>query len=306
MVPTYAHLDRQLVGVDRLQAILETTFYTACLSNTVPISVIMVGPPGSGKSKLILQYQAPSIHVTNDVTSQGLAELVSDDKDSVVRHVVIPDFNIVVSHKASTSNLTVASLLTLMSEGVLRIDDGRRKKEMLHAPIGVVTAMTREIYEEHATRFRKLGIGRRFVPVFFGYSPKTREQVQDSIRDGGTTLCQLAPHAIKLPPRDKWPFEIVTNGTSAERLRNLSRDMADALSFHPQWEKILDAKSRNTSWQIVPFRGAPPIEFTPHMVLRAMAQAHALRDKRHEVNDADVDFCMDFVQFMNYSLPVLL
>jgi len=306
MAPTYAHLDRQLVGVDRLQAIIETAFFTACLKNTVPISTILVGPPGSGKSKLILQYQNPSIHQTNDITSQGLAELVEDDKAGQIRHVVIPDFNIVVSHKASTTNLTVASLLTLMSEGVLRIDDGRRKKELLHAPLGICTAMTREIYEEHAIRFRKLGIGRRFVPVFFSYSPKTREQVQDSIRDGGTTLCQLEPHPIVLPPVAAWPIDVPVVESAAERLRNLSRDMADALAFYPQWEQVKNEKSRSVSWQIRPFRGSPPIEFTPHMVLRAMAQAHALRDGRNLVSSTDVEFCLDFVQFTNYSLPVLL
>jgi len=301
-----AHLDRQLVGVDRLQAIIETTFYTACLKNTVPISIIMVGPPGSGKSKLILQFTGPSIHRTNDITSQGLAELIEDDKAGHIRHVVIPDFNIVVSHKASTTNLTVASLLTLMSEGVLRIDDGRRKKELIHAPLGIITAMTREIYEEHAGRFRKLGIGRRFIPVFFGYGPKTREQVQDSIRDGATTLCQLEPHDIALPPLTKWPLEVGVENGQAERIRNLSRDMADALAFHPQWVQDKNEKTRAMSWQIQPFRGAPPIEFTPHMVLRAMAQAHALREGRDVVQHDDVEFCMDFVQFMNYGLPVLL
>jgi hypothetical protein len=193
-----------------------------------------------------------------------------------------------------------------MSEGVLRIDDGRRKKELLHAPLGIVTAMTREIYEEHAIRFRKLGIGRRFIPVFFGYSPKTREQVQDSIRDGNTTLCQLEPHGIDLPPTDTWPLDIAVGEPHAERIRNLSRDMSDALAFHPQWVQEKNEKTRGTSWQIQPFRGSPPIEFTPHMVLRSMAQAHALRHDRQTIDASDVEFCFDFVQFMNYGLPVLL
>jgi hypothetical protein len=301
-----AHLDRAMVGIGPLQDIIETAFYTACLKNSVPLSLILVGPPGSGKSKLILQFQADSILVTNDITSQGLSDIVTGDPIGNVRHIIIPDFNIVVSHKPTTSNLTIASLLTLMSEGVLRLDDGRRKKEMEHPPIGIVTAMTREIYEEHAGRFRKLGIGRRFIPVFFNYGIKTKEEVQDAIRDGLTTLCQLEPHDISLPPREMWPFDITTENGQAERLRNLSRDMAEQLSFYPQWEKVLDAKSRSLSWQIVPFRGAQPIEFTPHMILRAMAQAHALRADRRQITSADVDFCINFVTFMNYSQPVNL
>lgn len=300
------HLDRSMVGVGPLSEIVETALYTACLKNSVPISLILVGPPGSGKSKLILQFVTESLHKTNDITSQGLADIVSGDPTSITRHIVIPDFNIVVSHKPTTSNLTVASLLTLMSEGVLRLDDGRRSKEMEHSPIGIITAMTRDIYEENAARFRKLGIGRRFTPIFFNYGIKTREQVQDSIRDGDTTLCQLEPFEVKLPDRSLWPFDITTQNGQAERLRILSRDMSAALSYYPQWEKVMDTVNRTQSWQIVPYKGAEPIEFTPHMVLRAMAQAHALRGDRREISKEDVDFCMRFVEFMNYAQPVNL
>jgi hypothetical protein len=299
-------LDRAMVGIDPLMEIVETALFTACLKNSVPISFILVGPPGSGKSKLILQFSCDSIHKTNDVTSQGLADIVQGDPVSMVRHLIIPDFNIVVSHKPTTSNLTVASLLTLMSEGVLRLDDGRRSKEMEHSPIGIITAMTRDIYEENAGRFKKLGIGRRFVPLFFNYGIKTRELVQDSIRDGATTLCQLEPRIVELPDRDTWPFEISTENGQAERLRILSRDMSSALSYYPQWEKVMDRENRTNSWQIIPYKGTEPIEFTPHMVLRAMAQAHALRDKRAEIGKQDVDFCIRLVEFMNYAQPVNL
>src|SRR4029077_18522366 len=133
-----------LVGMETLQEIIETVLFTPAIFDCVPISIILVGPPGTGKSKIILQFSAPSLMKTNDVTSAGLADIVGDDKDNNVRHVIVPDFNIVVSHKSSTSNLTIASLLTLMSEGILRIDDGRRKKELVHSPLGIITAMTRE------------------------------------------------------------------------------------------------------------------------------------------------------------------
>lgn len=301
-----AHLDRAMIGVGPLDEIVETTLYTACLKDSVPISLILVGPPGSGKSKLILQYSASTLHKTNDITSQGLADIVGGDPQGLVRHIIIPDFNIVVSHKPTTSNLTVASLLTLMSEGVLRLNDGRRNKEMEHPPVGILTAMTRDIYEENAGRFRKLGISRRFVPVFFNYGIRTRELVQDSIRDGETTLCQLQARDIELPDRTEWPFDITTENGQAERLRILSRDMAECLSYYPQYEKVLDRKNNTLSWQIVPYKGATPIEFTPHMVLRCMAQAHALRAGRRQIEKADVDFCINFVMFMNYSQPVLL
>jgi hypothetical protein len=299
---TLEKIDRALVGMETLQEIIETVLFTPAIHDCVPISIILVGPPGTGKSKIILQFSAPSLLKTNDVTSAGLADIVGDDKENKVRHVIIPDFNIVVSHKAATSNLTISSLLTLMSEGILRIDDGRRKKELIHAPLGIITAMTREIYEEHATRFRKLGIGRRFVPLFFGYSLPTREKIQSSIKNGNTTLKQLQEKKIMLPKREAWPLKADFPTALAEKVATYSLSMAEALSYQPDW--IRD--NETFAWKIQPVHGRPPMEFTPHMVLRAMAQAHAIRAGRKVVKETEMEFLMRFISFMNYSLPVQL
>lgn len=304
MKPT---LDRSLIGMEPLLEIVETGFFTAPLADCIPLSILLIGPPGSGKSKAILQYASPNIHKTNDVTSAGLGELMEDDKESKLRHIIIPDFNIVVSHKSSTANFTIASLLTLMSEGILRIDDGRRKKEIIHSPVGILTAMTREIYEEHAVRFRKLGISRRFIPVFFTYGIRTRELIQKSISSGKTTLQQLQEKKIFLPDQKRWPIKIEIPSSASDRIERLSREMAEHLSFHPHWEKSFNGGAgSNESWKIVPFRGATPIEFTPHMILRAMAQAHALRAGRRVVKESDTDFLIQFINFCNYSNPVQL
>ena len=306
-MPPTNHLDRALIGMEPLQEILETSFFTSALTESVPLSIMLVGPPGTGKSKVILQYFSDSLHTTNDLTSQGLAELLEDDKENKLCQIVIPDFNIVVSHKAATSNLTVASLLTIMSEGSVRIDDGRRKKEVLHRPMGIVTAMTREMYEENAQRFRKLGIGRRFIPIHFSYGPGTRMKVQDSIKNGNTTLAQLQKKKVILPDQKKWPIDIEVSQIISDRLVILSRDMADALAVQPQWQKSYDnGRGSNESWKIVPVRGQPPIEFTPHMILRSLARAHALRAGRKAVKDTDLEFIIKFVPFINYGVPVML
>jgi len=310
-MPSAQHLDKSLIGMEPIQEVIETCFFTAAIANAIPLSLILVGPPGTGKSKVILQYESPHVHKTNDITSIGLTTIMEDDsKENCVRHIIIPDFNIVVSHKSSTSNLTVASLLTLMSEGIIRVDDGRRNKEIIHAPIGVITAMTRDIYEENANRFRQLGIARRFLPVYFSYSIATREKVQESIARGEVTLRQLVPRKVFLPQQEKWPITIEVPVQFSARLQNLSRDMSESLAFMPHWENSYTGSRAeghtNKSWKIVPYRGATPIEFTPHMILRTMAIAHALRAGRKIVKEPDIDFTTRFVAMTNYANPTLL
>jgi hypothetical protein len=292
--------DKSMIAMELLQETLKAVIFTGCLAGTVPLSVILVGPPGTGKSKAMLQFCSPSLHVTNDVTTSGLSDIINDDKAGLVRHIVIPDFNIVVSHKAATTNLTVANLLTLTSEGSVRIDDGRRQKELKHAPIGIITAMTREVYEEHAKRFRKLGIGRRFTPLFFNYGLPTRISIQKEISNGGVTLEQLLPYPVVLPPPPCWPVKINIEEKESDRLRELSREMSENLSYQPRWER------EDGNYVIRPFRGTSPLEFTPHMVLRTLAQGRALSDRKIRVHAEDVDFVMEVVRFTNYGVPVQL
>jgi hypothetical protein len=296
-------LDSSLVGMEALQEVIECAFYTAPLAGTIPISIMLVGPPGTGKSKAILQFKCVSTHVTNDVTSSGLFELLEDDKQGTLRHLLIPDFNLLVSHKASTSNLTIASLLTVMSEGIVRVDDGRRKKEIVHAPIGIVTAMTREIYEEHARKFSRLGVARRFCSLFFNYSYGTRDKVQTEIANGFVTLQQLLPRQITLPDPKSWPLTLELHNNLSGRIKELSREMAENMSWYPKWGR--DEETGN-NFAIKPYRGTTPMEFTPHMILRTMARGHALKQGRDFVTAEDVDFLIRFVSFTNYAMPVQL
>jgi hypothetical protein len=297
----YMAPDKRLISMEVLQEIVESVCYTAPVANTIPLSAMLIGPPGTGKSKVIMQYNSPCLHPTNDLTSSGLSEILGDDREGLIRHLVIPDFNVVVSHKQSTATLTIASLLSVMSEGTMRVDDGRRVKELVHAPVGVITAMTRDVYEIHAKKFLQLGIGRRFIPLFFTYSLITREKIQAEIANGTITLQQLIPAVLDLPPHKAWPVVVSIHDKESQRIRALSVEMSSNLSYQPRWER-----DETSSWVIRPFRSHNPIEFTPHMILRTLAQGHALRAKRIAVHDEDVEFLVRFVMYTNYSLPVQL
>src|SRR5216684_1802124 len=116
-------MNEQLIGLDPLLEIVETAIYSAHLADTIPISAILIGPSGAGKSKAIIQYKGTNgCHLTNDVTSMGLQDILGADHENKVRFLVVPDFNVVLSHRASTLQLTVANLLSVLSEGTMRID----------------------------------------------------------------------------------------------------------------------------------------------------------------------------------------
>lgn len=288
-----------MIGLDPLLEIIETALYTAYLQGTIPSSVILIGPSGGGKSKTIMQYkQTVGCHLTNDITSSGLLESLADDKDNKLHFFIVPDFNVVLSHKAATLQLTIANLLSVTSEGTVRIDDGRVKKETKHDPVGILTAMTRELYEHVARKWQVLGFQRRFLPLYFEYGLETRLKIQNSISQGATTLLQLAPRNIN-PPAS---IQNVDCNSSASKIQLLSDELATNIGYIPVRGKQAGTGGFKAKTAFI----GKQLEFSPHLALRSFARAHALRDRRTEVNEKDLDFLVKMLSFTRFDRPGVL
>lgn len=311
-------LDEAMIGMEPICEILETVFYSAHLQHSIPLSVMLIGPSGAGKSKAVMQYQhSVGCHVTTDVTSMGLQELLARDIKGEINFIIIPDFNLVLSHRHSTLQLTIGNLLSMTSEGTVRIDDGRAVKETKHGPIGIVSAMTREMYAGIGKKWVALGFNRRFLPINYDYGLKTREQVQYSISNGFTTMLHLVEKKILVPSHK---VEVEISSKDAARLMTFSNDLANNIGWVPinshsnkkLRKPLRDGRGVKRQAQ-APEEFAPralftgkQIEFSPHIVLRTLAKAHALREERTLVNEYDMDFIMRLIAFTRFDQPVML
>lgn len=290
-----------MIGFEPLIEIIETTLYSAYLCNTIPQSSILIGPSGGGKSKGIIQYKDTNgCHLTSDVTSSGLLELLANDHEGKINFLVVPDFNVVLSHKASTLQLTIANLLSATSEGTVRYDDGRQKKEAKHRPVGIITAMTRELYEQVAKKWSVLGFQRRFLPLYFEYGLETRLKIQSSIAHGTTTFLQLAPKNINPPGKEK---PVNANGVA-----NDIQLLSDELATNMGWIPIRSATTSKRGGKYKPrsFFTGKQLEFSPHLTLRTLARSHALRRGSDEVGKDDIDFLLRVLRFTRYDRPGVL
>jgi hypothetical protein len=293
---TTAAQHESLIGMEFIQEVVETAIYSAYLYRAVPISLILIGPSGAGKSKMIMQYQSSiGCHVTTDITSMGLQELLAKDHEQKTKFIIIPDFNLVLSHKHATLQLTIANLLLITSDGTVRIDDGRQNKETKHNPVGIITAITRGMYATVGRKWVNLGFSRRFLPINYDYGIFTRDKIQQSIATGLTTMMQLAEKTIKVP-------EITTvtlSHSHSEKLLTYSHELASNIGWVavPNRHDSTKPKAINTGKQI---------EFSPHIILRTIACAHALRSGSRQVSDDDIMFCMKMIQFTRFDQPVML
>lgn len=280
-------MSNDLHRIQSLIDIFETTLFTCIVPNSAPLSMILVGPSGSAKSKLLKSYGGPFIHQTDSVTTSGLFELVQRDPKNDIKFIVIPDINPTMSRRASTVNSTVGNLLSITADGTVRSDDGRGMKEMKHDVIGLLTGCTPEIYEKHARQWFALGLRRRIIPVFYRFSMGTTNALQKLVREGkiGSRPSQVKTFPLRGNPA-------VINGSFAFELERYS------LQFAANLGKLSHMKHSIKKWY---YKEVVPI--APHVVLRSLAIAHATRRGSRHVDKAEMDFIASFLDFTDPECP---
>jgi hypothetical protein len=311
-------ISEAMIGTGPLVEILETVLHSSHITHSIPLSVMLIGPSGAGKSKLVMQYQhSAGCHLTSDITSMGLQEILAKDIDGKIHFIILPDFNLVLSHRQSTLQLTIGNLLSMTSEGTIRIDDGRAVKETKHSPIGIISAMTREMYATIGKKWLALGFNRRFIPINYDYSLKTREKVQLSIANGLTTMLHLAEKKISIP---KQKINVQINEECSARIRGYSGELATNIGWIPsrgrqrgrpapkkdEPARVVEHSSKHEEFKPKAIFTGKQIEFSPHIVLRTIARSHALREGRDLVNESDLEFVMQMIEFTRYDKPVML
>jgi hypothetical protein len=287
-----------LIGTAPLEEVLHTATLTPFVEHGLPVSMIVISESGAGKSKSVLRFQGDHILRTDDLTSKGLFDIMKRDRDNKTRFILIPDFNPVLSHRASVTMLLISNLLTLSSEGTVSISDGREEKELEHMPCGIITACTTAMFIRNHKRWSELGITRRFLPICYGYSLETIIEAQNHIRQGKVNGMLL--HTVKVSaPRSKLKIEIPD--TIALQIESLSKDLARNLSqYHSH-------KMENGERVTVVKQSARTIyPMSPHLTLQTLSRAHAIYREDDTVNEDDLKFLAKVIRFTDQSSRVEL
>lgn len=277
-----ASVSDKLFYLEPIAEIIETCILSAFIPENAPISVILVGPSGSAKSKLIKRYGDDFIHTSDSVTQAGLADMVQADVKNQKKVIMIADMNPTLSRKPSTANAAVANLLTLTHDGTVRIDDGRDKKECKHGPMCLVTACTPEIYDKHAKHWFALGLRRRIIPIFYTYSTETENNLQRLMRENKIQTAMLPP--VSLVKRVGKVADI--NGEYAIELQNLSTQFAVNLG------KISYFSDAILKWDVKKI-----IPVSPHGTIRNLCRAHAMWRGSRAISKDDIRFVSSFIDF---------
>lgn len=291
----------QMVGLGGLFDIMQTALHTTYLNRGNPVSILLIAPSGGGKSAAIISMCDEETRLRVDrLTSSGLQSMMKDDdKEKKIKWLMIPDLNPSLVGKKSTTDLTMASLMTIISDGIVRISDGRVEKVVKHGAVGVIAGITPEIYRKHRTIWREIGFTRRFILIYFDYTPETLKRLSSAVFYGSAYGGQQFTTSFKVPPVKKTQGVFIPKKFIGQIVK-LSEQLA-ALASKRISSVYVDKKKvgeRFVTEEVNPI----PYQIT----LMQIAKGNALRHKRGTVIEGDIKFVEKMLEWCDWENPKLV
>lgn len=157
---------------DRMTELIALTLTTASIRNVAPQSLLVVGPPGSGKSALLERFAVaddssfnPHSRLMGNLSSWGLRNFLQLEAPRGVTHVIAPEMQTLFMRRADTWASVEGILLQAMAEGVGDYYNGPIPESYGKAKMGLVAAMTRDAYLRVRADFARSGLSSRFLVV---------------------------------------------------------------------------------------------------------------------------------------------
>lgn len=256
-----------------LNLVLQTAFLG---QNTKPISLLLIGKPGIGKSRLISPLlDLDFVSYTNDITPHYLVEFLNKVKNGERKFLAIPDFTNCMSHAKSTRNTLIATLRSMTEEGVTKLSDYHLEFESVDDSVraGLITATTHSSYREFAKDWKKTGFLSRLLPFSFSHSQQTTNRIMNEIDSKQEDNLS----GIKLKVTRK-PKKVIYDSRLLRQLRTV--------------EEYLSIQT-----QSFPYR---------HQIqLNKIAEASPVLRGDTAINQEDVDTVHDLANWINYSFKAL-
>lgn len=187
--------------INLINLVLQTAFLK---SYEKPISLLLLGKPGIGKSRLLSPLQRLGfVSYVNDITPKYLVEFLGKIKTREKKFLAIPDFTNCMSHGKSTRTTLVAVLRSMTEEGVLDLSDYHLEfKADKPVRAGLITATTNASYGEFKRTWKNTGFLSRLLPFSFNHSVNTTGRIMDDIEAKRPDPITKARFTVKKRPKE--------------------------------------------------------------------------------------------------------
>ena len=136
-----------------------------------PINVCLVGPPGDGKTKMLLRAQAlPHVRVFSDLSPKGMLKFLDLVQNGFVSTLIVPDMGTIVGRKMEIGKQVIANLAMMCAEGVYQIAVYGRMKDYGGARASLMSAATVENFVDGYRMLSQNGFTSRLFVIDFDFS----------------------------------------------------------------------------------------------------------------------------------------
>jgi len=197
--------------------------------------------------------------------------------------------------------MLIGTLVGLMTEGMVRVDDGRMEgKSIPHYPVGLLTAMTTEEFTRQAKLMHRVGLIRRLIPIFFEYKTSSEMDILRYYSEVGPNIrTEISLQLDKLKMNGngneaikpiEWPQSL------KKEVIPLGQRLSENLRLMPSMSKGIR--------KIV--QGPRIVPISPQQVIQKFCEARAFLVGHRVVTEEDIRFAETVCDYTQYGKPVLL
>jgi len=172
-----------MIKVNDIIKIVKLIIVSGYLKNIKPLSLLMIGEVGIGKTEIITSIKSNKIKYITDLSYMGFLKILKENPK--ITHIIIPDFIKITHKKRSTSDNLVSILNSSIEEGIGEIhlqnfdlDLKKGKKN-----IGIITSTTKNSYAQQKKNWSAMGFIDRFIICSYSYSNTTIDNIIKSINN---------------------------------------------------------------------------------------------------------------------------
>jgi hypothetical protein len=201
-----------MIGLEPVIDLVHTVLWSGQVEGERPLSLILIAPPGSGKTSVLEMLECPVAYFASDLTSREIKMVLK--KNGAHSHIMLGDFTAVFSRARGTAKLTINLLGRLTGDKITHMPwDG--DELAIPRKLGFISAIPPDDLAKREVRSHVQGAGfaSRFLFAKYNYTQQTITDVHKFIREGKYKTAKkfvinIKPGAYKVTVPDSIALQI--------------------------------------------------------------------------------------------------
>ena len=168
----------RLIKVDDVKKIIKLIVASGNVKNKEkPLSLLLIGQVGIGKTELITAFKTKNIACMTDLSMMGLLKELKDNKN--IKHIIVPDFIKLTMKRRTTADHLLSLLNAYTEEGLYKFSYPNFQEDFKGRKGGIIIATTKASWGQHKKQWKAIGFVSRMVLCSFSYTKETADKILD-------------------------------------------------------------------------------------------------------------------------------